>query len=58
MRRLDAAAGHLEVLTGGARDRAPAAPDLSASRHGLGRELFGVFRGTAGPAATGASAAI
>jgi len=56
--RLDAKAGRLDVLTDGALDRVPAAPDLSTNGHGLGRELFGVFRGAAGPAATGASAAI
>jgi phosphogluconate dehydratase len=53
--RVDAAAGRLEVLTEGALDRAPAAPDLSGNRHGIGRELFETFRQTAGPATAGAS---
>ncbi|MBF9036381.1 phosphogluconate dehydratase [Rhodobacterales bacterium HKCCE2091] len=52
--RVDAANGRLDVLTEGVADRDPAAPDLSANSHGIGRELFEVFRQTAGPATKGA----
>ncbi len=53
--RVDARAGQLEVLTDGALERAPATPDLSANTHGTGRELFELFRHSAGPATLGAS---
>ncbi|MGC9370322.1 MAG: phosphogluconate dehydratase [Paracoccaceae bacterium] len=53
--RLDAPAGRLEVLAGDFDTRAPVTPDLSASDHGLGRELFTLFRQAVGPATTGAS---
>ena len=36
--------------------REPARPDLSASHAGLGRELFGVFRGNVTSAEEGATA--
>src|SRR6056297_1314488 len=55
MLRVDARAGQLQVLTDGALDRAPATPDLSANTHGTGRELFELFRHSAGPATLGAS---
>ena len=55
MLRVDARAGQLQVLTDGALDRAPATPDLSANIHGTGRELFELFRNSAGPATLGAS---
>ena len=52
--RLDAVAGALDVLTGGALDRPPARPDLSAGEHGCGRELFHLFRSAAGAAGAAA----
>ncbi len=56
--RVDATAGRLEVLTEGVADRTPAAPDLSANAHGVGRELFEIFRQTAGPASIGAGVVV
>ena len=56
--RVDAAKGTLDVLTGGVAERAPATPDLSANSHGIGRELFDVFRRTAGPATSGAGVVV
>jgi len=56
--RVDAVAGRLEVLTEGVEDRAPAAPDLSANAHGVGREMFEIFRRTAGPASEGAGVVV
>ncbi|MCR9086096.1 MAG: phosphogluconate dehydratase [Rhodobacteraceae bacterium] len=52
--RVDAVAGKLEVLTEGVVDRPPAQPDLSGNGHGIGREMFEVFRQNVGPATTGA----
>jgi phosphogluconate dehydratase len=51
--RVDAVAGTIEVLAPDFAGRAPVAADLSANRHGIGRELFEVFRAHAGPAETG-----
>ena len=55
--RLDAPAGRLEVMV--ADDvwsrRPHAEADLSASHVGVGRELFGVFRGAVGSADEGAA---
>ncbi|WP_284261480.1 phosphogluconate dehydratase [Roseicyclus amphidinii] len=56
--RVDAVAGRLEVLTEGVADRAPAVPDLTANSHGVGRELFEIFRQTAGPASEGAGVVV
>ena len=53
--RLDADTGALTCLTPGFETRTPAAPDLSANRTGLGRELFETFRRNTGPATSGAS---
>ncbi|MGQ3486298.1 phosphogluconate dehydratase [Roseovarius pacificus] len=53
--RVDARAGRLDVLNDGVLDRAPATPDLSANTHGTGRELFELFRQSAGPTTLGAS---
>ena len=58
MIRVDAHLGRLEVLTEGVDDRAPAQPDLSANSHGVGRELFEIFRQNAGPATMGAGVAV
>ncbi|HEY5082679.1 MAG TPA: phosphogluconate dehydratase [Bauldia sp.] len=54
--RLDAPAGRLDVLANAAdlAARAPTAPDLAANDHGLGRELFRMFRANAQPAELGA----
>ncbi|WP_416915844.1 MAG: phosphogluconate dehydratase [Roseicyclus sp.] len=56
--RVDATHGKLEVLTGGVADRPPATPDLSANADGVGRELFEIFRQTAGPASEGAGVVV
>ncbi|MEM8959574.1 MAG: phosphogluconate dehydratase [Pseudomonadota bacterium] len=52
--RVDAVAGTLDVLTEGVADRPAAQPDLSGNSHGIGREMFEVFRRNVGPATTGA----
>jgi phosphogluconate dehydratase len=56
--RLDANAGTLQVLAPDFETRPPATPDLSANTHGLGRELFEVFRRNTGPATTGAATVV
>jgi phosphogluconate dehydratase len=56
--RVDAKRGTLDVLGEGVGDRAPATPDLSANSHGIGRELFEVFRRSAGPATSGAGVVV
>ena len=56
--RVDARRGTLDVLSEAVKDRAPATPDLSANSHGIGRELFDVFRRTAGPATSGAGVVV
>ena len=55
MIRVDAVAGTLENLTPGFADRPAATPDLTANEHGLGRELFALFRRSVGNADNGAS---
>ena len=57
--RLDAAAGRLEVHMPAAdlAARAPLSPDLAANQHGMGRELFRMFRANAMPAELGAGVA-
>jgi phosphogluconate dehydratase len=52
--RVDATAGTLDVLEPGFEARAPVVPDLAANGAGLGRELFALFRRTAGRADEGA----
>ena len=56
--RVDAREGRLEVLTEGVEDRPLRHPDLSANGHGIGRELFDVFRATAGTADQGAGVVV
>ena len=56
--RLDATKGELNVLTEGVADREVEKPDLSENTHGVGRELFEVFRRTAGAADHGAGVVI
>ncbi len=55
--RIDGVSGRLEVLVGEAEwaARPVATADLSANAHGVGRELFGLFRSAVGAADTGAS---
>ena len=52
--RLDAKAGTLSTVADLA-SREPVTPDLSANEAGIGRELFQSFRGSVGPATSGAS---
>ena len=56
--RLDAVNGTLEVLSPDVQSRASATPDLSDNGHGIGRELFEVFRQTAGTSDTGAGVVV
>ncbi|MEP3346254.1 MAG: phosphogluconate dehydratase [Litoreibacter sp.] len=56
--RLDATTGTLQVLTEGVDARTAASPDLSDNSHGIGRELFSIFRETAGIAADGAGVVV
>jgi len=56
--RVDASAGTLAVLTEGVADRQAAIPDLSGNANGVGRELFEIFRATAGPATAGAAVVV
>ncbi len=55
--RLDATTGRLDCLTD-LTGRSPATPDLSANAHGIGRELFEVFRRNVGLATHGAGTVI
>jgi phosphogluconate dehydratase len=56
--RVDAKAGTLDVLTEGVDARARAQPDLSANSHGVGREMFEIFRQSAGAATAGAGVVV
>ena len=56
--RVDARAGVLSVLGDDIDDREVTHPDLSANEHGLGRELFSLFRATAGRSDTGAGVVV
>jgi len=58
MIRVDAVNGILENLAPDWRTRTPATPDLSDNGHGVGRELFEIFRQTAGPAVSGAGVVV
>jgi len=53
--RLDAVNGRLDVLSDGFEKRTPATADLSDESHGMGRELFDVFRRNVGQAPDGAA---
>jgi len=55
---LDAVAGTLEITADGFADRAPSLPDLSDNGHGIGRELFAVFRENVGSADKGAAVVV
>ena len=52
--RLDAITGQIEVLSDGFGARVPLTMDLSANKHGVGRELFEMFRQNVGTASEGA----
>ncbi|MEO5616117.1 MAG: phosphogluconate dehydratase [Cypionkella sp.] len=56
--RLDAIEGTLSVLAADFDSREPVTADLSANRHGMGRELFEAFRRTVGTSETGAAVVI
>ena len=56
--RVDARAGTLDVLTEGWQDRPDATPDLAGNGHGVGRELFEVFRRNVGLATDGAAVVV
>ncbi|NNK78041.1 MAG: phosphogluconate dehydratase [Litoreibacter sp.] len=56
--RLDAARGSLEVLTEDVAARVAAEPDLSANGHGVGRELFEVFRNSVSGSTSGAAVVV
>ena len=58
MLRLDAVAGTLETLAENWQARTPTKPDLSDNEIGMGRELFSMFRRTAGAASQGAGVVI
>ncbi len=55
--RLDATTGTLSVLAD-LTGRSPAPADLEANRHGIGRELFEIFRQSVGPATDGAGVVV
>ncbi|MFV0335555.1 MAG: phosphogluconate dehydratase [Tropicimonas sp.] len=54
--RVDAVAGTLDVLEPDFDTRPAVQADLSASTHGIGRELFAAFRASVSPATEGACA--
>jgi phosphogluconate dehydratase len=56
--RLDAGAGRLDCLAPDFDARAPVTADLSANRHGIGRDLFEAFRRHVGDATTGAAVVV
>jgi len=58
MLRLNAVIGTLETLAENWQDRHIIHPELSVNEEGMGRELFSMFRRTAGPASQGAGVVI
>lgn len=58
MLRLNAVTGTLETLAENWQDRHIIHPKLSENEEGMGRELFSMFRRTAGPASQGAGVVI
>jgi len=56
--RLDAVAGTLSVLAADFDSRPAVTADLSANRHGMGRELFEAFRQVVGTSETGAAVVV
>jgi phosphogluconate dehydratase len=58
MVRLDAATGILECLESDFATRTPVTADLSANGHGMGREMFEMFRRSVGNATEGAAVVV
>jgi phosphogluconate dehydratase len=58
MLRVDAVNGRLEVLAENFEARAPVTADLSANAHGIGREMFEVFRRNVGLSSDGAAVVV
>lgn len=58
MVEVDAVSGTLNVLEQGFDARPVAQPDLTDNGHGIGRELFSVFRDSVGPATDGAAVVV
>ncbi|MCH2095790.1 MAG: phosphogluconate dehydratase [Rhodobacteraceae bacterium] len=58
MVRVDAVNGKITCLTKGFEDRTPVTADLSGNGHGVGRELFSVFRNAVGLASEGAGVVV
>lgn len=58
MVEVDAVNGHLNVLEDGFDARDVVTPDLTDNGHGIGRELFSMFRGNVGPATHGAAVVV
>ena len=56
--RHDAITGQIEVLSKGFSARAPVTMDLSDNKHGVGRELFEMFRQNVGSASEGAAVVV
>ena len=56
--RVDAVAGRLDALVERFEAREPATPSLEESGHGVGRELFAIFRQTVGRADRGAGVVV
>jgi len=56
--RLDAITGQIKVLSDGFNARVPLTMDLSANKHGVGRELFEMFRQNVGTASEGAGVVV
>ena len=56
--RVDAVAGGITCLADDFEARTPVSADLSANSHGIGRELFEVFRQNVGLAASGAGVVV
>jgi phosphogluconate dehydratase len=56
--RLDAVKGTIDVLAEGVEERTAQIPDLSNNGHGIGRELFQIFRQSVGRADQGAGVVV
>ncbi|RVV99768.1 phosphogluconate dehydratase [Mesobaculum littorinae] len=56
--RVDAVAGTISVLAEDFETRAPVTADLSANGHGIGREMFEVFRQNVGLSSRGAAVVV
>jgi phosphogluconate dehydratase len=58
MLRVDAANGTLDNLEPDFETRTPVIPDLTDNHHGIGRELFDIFRANVGPSTAGAGVVV